>query len=87
MKTGMTESIGVFAAEADPNFYDHFQMRKIYCACGCIMDLDRAYFKRRLDLGKKVECVHCRNQRISREIEELNNHFAGIPDDSEESLL
>ncbi|MBE6517160.1 MAG: hypothetical protein E7Z67_03120 [Thermoplasmata archaeon] len=56
---------------------DSSAMKKVYCSCGCILDLDRSYFNRRLDLGKELECVHCRNTRISREIDELNAHFNG----------
>ncbi len=52
-------------------------MKKVYCSCGCIIDLDKSYFDRRLGLGKEVECIHCRNARISNEIDELNAHFNG----------
>lgn len=63
---------------------DSTGMKKVYCSCGCILDLDRSYFDRRMGLGKELECVHCRNTRISREIDELNAHFnAGdVNDDS-----
>ncbi|MGN1044715.1 MAG: hypothetical protein ACI4Q9_02010 [Candidatus Methanomethylophilaceae archaeon] len=61
-------------------------MKKVYCPCGCIVDLDKSYFERRLTLGKDPECVHCRNIRISREIDELNAHFDGIETD-EDGLL
>lgn len=56
---------------------DSSLMKKVYCACGCIIDLDKSYFKRRMDLRKDIECVHCRNARISREIDDLNAHFNG----------
>jgi len=56
-------------------------MRKVYCTCGSIVDLDRDYFYRRMNLGKQVECIRCRNERVSREIDELNNHFLGIDDE------
>jgi len=56
---------------------DSSVMKKVYCSCGCILDLDRSYFNRRMDLGKELECVHCRNLRISREIDEMNAHFNG----------
>lgn len=59
-------------------------MKKIYCTCGRIVDIDDTYFKRRMNLGKQVECSVCRNARVSREIEDLNNHFLGI---SEEECL
>ena len=39
------------------------------------------YFRMRMDLGKSLECCHCRNRRISREIDDLNNHFLGISDE------
>lgn len=57
-----------------------FSMKKVYCPCGRIMDLDISYFNRRLGLGKPVECVRCRNIRISNEIDELNAHFSGEPE-------
>jgi hypothetical protein len=47
-------------------------MRKVYCTCGSIVDLDCDYFYRRMNLGKQVECIRCRNERVSREIDELN---------------
>lgn len=50
-------------------------MKKVYCKCGCIVDLDGKYLDRRLMLGKDIECIHCRNVRISKEIDELNAHF------------
>ena len=34
--------------------------------------------KIRLSLGKELECMNCRNARISREIDALNDHFNGI---------
>ena len=57
---------------------DSVSMKKVYCPCGCIVDLDKSYFERRLILGKDLECVHCRNSRISREIDELNAHFRAL---------
>ena len=65
---------------------DSSVMKKVYCSCGCILDLDKAYFNRRMDLGKELECAHCRNLRISREIDEMNAHFNG-ESTSEDSLL
>ena len=56
-------------------------MKKIYCTCGSIVDVDKDYFRMRMDLGKSLECCHCRNRRISREIDDLNNHFLGISDE------
>ena len=62
---------------------DSVSMKKVYCPCGCIVDLDKSYFERRLILGKDLECVHCRNIRISREIDELNAHFDGTEADED----
>ena len=53
-------------------------MKKVYCACGRIVDMDGDYFLMRMNLGKQVECCFCRNHRVGREIEELNNHFLGL---------
>ena len=50
----------------------------VYCECGRIVILDRAEMKIRLSLGKELECMSCRNARISREIDALNDHFNGI---------
>lgn len=57
--------------------YVHYGLKKVYCCCGRIVDLDTGYFTRRKQLGKPVECIHCRNLRISREIDELNDIFSG----------
>ena len=62
-------------------------MRKVYCSCGSIIDMDRDYFLMRMNLGKQVECNHCRNERVSREIDELNNHFLGIDEESSDSVF
>ena len=58
---------------------DSSGMKKVYCACGCILDLDRSYFDRRMDLGKELECMHCRNLRISHELDEMNAHYSRDP--------
>lgn len=50
-------------------------LMKIYCACGKIVDLDKKEMYLKLSLKKDLECVACRNMRISREIESLNDHF------------
>jgi len=55
--------------------YSRSTMRKIYCDCGRILDLDSGYFALKQALRKKVECPFCRNVRISLEIQELNDHF------------
>lgn len=50
----------------------------VYCECGRIVILDRSEMKLRLSLGKELECMTCRNARISREIDSLNDHFNGV---------
>ncbi len=50
----------------------------VYCQCGRIVVLDRAGMKLRLSLGKELECMQCRNARISSEIDAMNNHFDGV---------
>ena len=50
---------------------------KIYCACGRIVDLDKKAMKLKLTLKKDTECTLCRNMRISKDIEGLNDHFEG----------
>ena len=56
------------------------RMKKIYCRCGRIIGLDSAEMKLKLKLGKELECTECRNARISRDIDEMNDHFNGISD-------
>ncbi len=60
------------------------EMTKVYCSCGRILDLDYSYLDRRITLGKELECVFCRNERISREIDELNALYS--PEVEEESF-
>ena len=55
----------------------------VYCTCGRIVALDRADMEMKISLGKKLQCMHCRNIRLGREIESLNNHFAGIVEEDE----
>lgn len=50
----------------------------VYCECGRIVIQDRAEMHLRLSLGKELECMSCRNARISREIDAMNDHFNGI---------
>lgn len=50
----------------------------VYCKCGRIVVLDRSEMKLKLDLGKELECMSCRNLRISQDIDSLNQHFEGI---------
>jgi len=51
---------------------------KIYCACGKIVDLDKRKIMIKRSLKKNIECTSCRNARISKEIDFLNEHFEGI---------
>lgn len=64
--------------ECGKGFFTEFScstMRKIYCDCGRILDLDSRYFALKQSLNKKVECPCCRNARIAMEIQDLNDHF------------
>jgi len=56
---------------------------KIYCSCGRIVGLDRNEMQLKKKLGKELECVGCRNLRISEEIDDLNNHFDGVSEEDE----
>ena len=56
------------------------KMKEIYCSCGRIIGMDSAQVKLKLKLGKELECTECRNARISRDIDEMNDHFNGILD-------
>jgi len=56
----------------------------VYCRCGKIVVLDRSEMVLKLKLDKELECMECRNRRIDREIEEMDNHYLGI---SEEDVL
>ena len=53
----------------------------VYCSCGRIVTLDRREMRVRLELGKDLECSKCRNQRISMEIDALNEHYNGVRKD------
>jgi hypothetical protein len=50
----------------------------VYCACGRIVNLDRYEMQLKISLGKELQCSHCRNQRISQEIDYLNNLYDGL---------
>ncbi len=50
----------------------------VYCSCGRIVSLDRQEMKLKLSLKKELQCVACRNARISKEIDALNMIFDGI---------
>ena len=52
-------------------------MMSVYCECGRIVVLDRAEMKLKLSLGKDLQCMKCRNIRISQDIDYLNALFDG----------
>jgi hypothetical protein len=54
------------------------RMRKTYCKCGRIIGLDSSQVDVKIHLGKDLECSVCRNARISREIDDMNNHFNNL---------
>ena len=54
---------------------------KVYCGCGMIVDLDRSVINLKRNLGKPIECISCRNRRISSEIDSLDRHFSGEEDE------
>ena len=56
-------------------------MMSIYCKCGRIVVLDRREMSLKLRLDKELECMECRNIRVSHEIDDLNNHYLGIADE------
>jgi len=59
------------------NFKGIGRTKKAYCRCGRIISLDSAHVNLKISLGKEIECPVCRNQRIAREIDELNAVFDG----------
>lgn len=64
--------------EAYDSNYEVFDLKNamsVYCTCGRIVNLDRNEMNIRIALGKELECSKCRNQRISFEIDALNEHF------------
>jgi hypothetical protein len=50
----------------------------VLCKCGAVAEVDRSISKTKKNLGKMVECRHCRNLRIAREKVELDADFYGI---------
>ena len=50
----------------------------VYCACGRIVALDRSEMMLKLSLGKELQCTSCRNARISKEIEYMNDLYDGL---------
>lgn len=57
----------------DPVTISNF--KKIFCSCGRIVDLDKNEVLVKERLGKDIECIRCRNTRISAEIDSLDAHF------------
>lgn len=49
----------------------HSSMRKAFCSCGAIAELDSTAVLLKDDLGKEVECRACRNKRIAEDLEEM----------------
>lgn len=67
--------------DTDYEVFDPKNTMSVYCSCGRIVNLDRDEMNIRISLGKELECSKCRNQRISIEIDALNEHFApAIPE-------
>ncbi|MDR1690599.1 MAG: hypothetical protein LBR42_01985 [Candidatus Methanoplasma sp.] len=50
---------------------------KIYCTCGRIVDLDRKEMNVKLSLKKDLECTKCRNARIAKELDAMNDFSDG----------
>jgi hypothetical protein len=57
-------------------------MKKALCGCGELVDLDTDTVIRKKLLGKRVECVNCRNRRIAVEKESMERHFLGLEEES-----
>lgn len=58
-------------------------MMSVYCTCGRIVILDRSEMRIKLSLGKELQCMTCRNARISMEIDTLNDHYNGVAEEDE----
>jgi hypothetical protein len=58
--------------------------RKILCSCGAIAEIDQGIAANKKKLGKVMECRSCRNERIAREREELEQHFSGNEDGAQD---
>lgn len=56
---------------------------RVLCKCGSVAELDRSVIGTKRGLGKVVECRRCRNLRIAREREELEQEFNGILENEE----
>ncbi len=57
---------------------DSAPVANAYCTCGRIVVLDRSVISMKIALGKEIQCMSCRNARISREIDTLNDIFNGV---------
>lgn len=53
----------------------------VYCSCGRIVNLDRHEMQLKISLGKELQCTHCRNLRISNDIQYLNDLYDGLIDE------
>lgn len=63
------------------------EITKVYCPCGCIVDLDKNVIKIKQNLGKIIECMSCRNSRISTEIDMMERHFSEISEEESDWLI
>jgi len=70
-------ALGLFSPE---------EITKVYCPCGCIVGLDKKTISLKQKLGKNIECMTCRNSRISAEIDFMERHFSGTSDDDSDWL-
>jgi len=61
-----------------------YSMNKGLCCCGELTDIDSEVLRRKIELGKKVECRKCRNKRIAEEHELLELHYLGLDEEVEE---
>ncbi|MDD3399284.1 MAG: hypothetical protein PHW93_06810 [Candidatus Methanomethylophilaceae archaeon] len=62
------------------------EITKVYCSCGCIVDLDKRVINLKQRLGKDIECMSCRNNRISADIDILERHFSGCLEEDSDYL-
>lgn len=75
--TPMGSSIAEVELMFGPN-----SMKKALCGCGELVDLDTDIIRRKKILGKRVECVNCRNRRIALERDELEKHLFALEEDN-----
>jgi len=55
------------ASASQTSFFGPYAKSKALCACGALTDVDEEVLRRKIGLGKKVECAKCRNKRIAAE--------------------